>query len=166
MCSSLTILSSLVWYSTGNLLAPIESHEENEVLWICPLELHSQHLIFFVTYKKLQLATVFVPNKPFHFSVIQHSSLLGPYESYKENEVLRIRPLELNSVHFLCNLQIVPNKRDCFPLACFSCKCVTTLQLTGPIRKLQRKWSVVNAAPRAAFTTPHFLRNLQKVTIS
>jgi hypothetical protein len=35
-----------------------------------------------------QEARVFVTRKPFQFSVILHSSLLGAFVSYEENEVL------------------------------------------------------------------------------
>ncbi len=38
--------------------------------------------------------------------------------------------------------------------------CYGTVQLIGKIRKLQRKWSVVNAAPGCVFTILYFLRNL------
>jgi hypothetical protein len=48
---------------------------------------HSQP-IFFATYKRDQQAKVFVIGEPFLPRVVKHSSLFGPFISYKENEVL------------------------------------------------------------------------------
>jgi hypothetical protein len=49
------------------------------------LELYSQNFIFFVTFEWAQYARGFVPCKPFHFQVMQHSSLLGLFLRYEEN---------------------------------------------------------------------------------
>jgi hypothetical protein len=56
-----------------------------------PLEPQSQHFIFLVTSEWSQKARVFVTVKPFEQSVIQHSSLFGPFLSYEEHEVLQIQ---------------------------------------------------------------------------
>ncbi len=41
-----------------NLLGTFKSYAENEVLWIQPLELNSQHFISFVNYEWVQQAIV------------------------------------------------------------------------------------------------------------
>jgi hypothetical protein len=51
-----------------------------------------------VTYEWAQLARVFVPGKPLEPGVTKHSSILDPFVSYKENEVLQQRFL----VDFRC----------------------------------------------------------------
>ncbi len=43
---------------------------------------------FLVSYEWVNEARVFVPDKPLPASVIQHSSLLGPFLSYEENEMI------------------------------------------------------------------------------
>ncbi len=49
-------------------------------------EPYSQHFIFFMTYEWTQKAFVFVPRKPLKPNVIEHSSLLGSFINYKEND--------------------------------------------------------------------------------
>jgi hypothetical protein len=51
------------------------------------LGLHLQHFIFFVACKQTQQARAFGPGKHLQLSV-KHSSLLVPFVSYEENEVL------------------------------------------------------------------------------
>ncbi len=52
-----------------------------------------QHFILFVTYEWAQQPKVFVPGKTFQPSALKQTSLLGPFISYKENEVLLTWPL-------------------------------------------------------------------------
>ncbi len=47
----------------------------------CYQEPYSQHFIFFLTYERAQYACV----------IYKHSSLVGSFVSYKENEVLRLQ---------------------------------------------------------------------------
>jgi hypothetical protein len=51
---------------------------------------YSQHVIFAVTYKWTQYHSVLIPGKTFRPSLIQHSSFLVFFKSYKENKVLWI----------------------------------------------------------------------------
>jgi len=51
-----------------------------------------KHFIFFTTYKWTHEGRVFCRGKLFQPSGMQHSSLLGLFISYKENEVLGIQP--------------------------------------------------------------------------
>ncbi len=44
---------------------------------------NAQHFIFIVTLELAQSASVSVPSQPFQPCVFQHSSLLGPFVSYK-----------------------------------------------------------------------------------
>jgi hypothetical protein len=61
---------------------------QNIVLWIKFLGPYSQHFTFLGTYKWAQWAWVFVPDKSLQPSAMYHFSLLGPFVSYEENEVL------------------------------------------------------------------------------
>ncbi len=51
---------------------------------------YSQNFIFFITYKGAQYARVFVRGKPLLSSQMLQYSLLGPFVSYKGNEVFWI----------------------------------------------------------------------------
>ncbi len=53
---------------------------------------YSQHLNFFVTYEWAQQASVFVRVKPFKLSLMEHSSLLGPFVSYGEKKCCEYNP--------------------------------------------------------------------------
>jgi hypothetical protein len=65
---------------------------------------------------------MFVPGKPFNPSLLQHCSLMGPFVSYKENEVLQIRSLayllliiiimEINTVVFFV-MRLITVVRSC-----------------------------------------------------
>jgi hypothetical protein len=57
--------------------------------------------MFFITSELAQKPRLFVPGKPLQPSVMEHSSVLGPFISYKENEVLWILPQELYSQLFM-----------------------------------------------------------------
>ncbi len=50
------------------------------------LGLNLRHFIFFITFEWVQKAKVFVFGKPFQSIVMQHSSLLCPFVSYKAKE--------------------------------------------------------------------------------
>ncbi len=80
---------SVFWVFT-RLLGPFLSSEEYEGLWIWSLRPHSQHFIFFTIYIWSQYIRVFLPSKPFQRGVVKHSSLLGPFISWKENEMFWI----------------------------------------------------------------------------
>ncbi len=71
-----------------SLLGPFVSYVENDALGIWLLGPYSHHFIFFATYKWAQKARVFVPAKPIEPIIIQHPSMLGPFASYVENDVL------------------------------------------------------------------------------
>ncbi len=49
---------------------------------------YSQHLIFFITYECAQLARVLDYATSERLANDKHSSLLGPFVNYEENEVL------------------------------------------------------------------------------
>jgi hypothetical protein len=72
-----------------------------KVSWIWPLSLNLKHFIFLVTDKWVWQAGVL------HFTRIErlakdnHDSLMGPFVSYKENELLWIWPLGSHSQHFI-----------------------------------------------------------------
>ncbi len=70
------------------------------------------------------------------------------------------------TLHFLRNLQNGPISQSFCYLLAFPAQCYLTPELSGPIHKLRRKCSVVNMVPGTAFTTLHFLRNLQNGPIS
>jgi hypothetical protein len=68
-------------------------------------EPYSQHFFFFVNYKWAQQDRVLQYTWLERPSRYKHSSLLGPFISYKENMTPRtIFP----TLHFLCNLQMGP----------------------------------------------------------
>ncbi len=69
------------------------SYKENEVVWKSCLVQYSWYFIFFLAYKWVQKARVFVRGMPFQPSVMWQSSLLGSFLSYEENEVWWIGPL-------------------------------------------------------------------------
>jgi len=72
----------------SNLLSPFVTYKDDELLLIQFHGLYSQYLIFFVTYKCAQEARAFVSGKLFQWSVMKHTSLLGPFISYKNDELL------------------------------------------------------------------------------
>jgi hypothetical protein len=59
--------------------------------FVNPLVPYSQHFIFFVTYEWAQQARVFHYIKLERLAKDEHSSLLCPFVSYKENKVLGIQ---------------------------------------------------------------------------
>ncbi len=63
---------------------------KNEVLWEWPQGLYSQNFFFFITYEWAKWARVLFPGKFFQWSVMQQSSLLGPFTSYKEWSALNM----------------------------------------------------------------------------
>jgi hypothetical protein len=71
-----------------SLLGPIMSYEENELLRIRDLESYSQHFIFFITYKWAKKARVLHSVRLERITSDKRSSLLGPFVSYEENNVL------------------------------------------------------------------------------
>ncbi len=73
----------------SSLLCTFWSYKENEELRNWPLGLYRQHLIFFVTYKSAQLARTVHYTRLESLTRGEHSSLLGPFLSYKQIEVLR-----------------------------------------------------------------------------
>jgi hypothetical protein len=77
------------------------SYQENEVVWKSCLVQYSWYFIFFLAYKWVQKARVFVRGMPFQPSVMWHSSLLSSFLSYKENEQLWIQSLVQYSRHFI-----------------------------------------------------------------
>jgi hypothetical protein len=86
-----TVLEGVNSDKHSGLLGPFESDKENIVLGIRSQGPYSQHFIFFVTYKWAQQSRVL------HYTVLEgvnsdkHSGLLGPFETDKENKVLRIQ---------------------------------------------------------------------------
>ncbi len=83
------------------LLDPFVSYEENEVLWIWPQGLYSQPFILFLTYEWDQKARVLHYIKVERLATDKYTTLLDPFISYKENEVLWIRPQGLYSQPFI-----------------------------------------------------------------
>jgi hypothetical protein len=55
------------------------------------VKLYSQHFIFFETYERAQKANALHYTHIQRFARDKYSSLLGPWESYKENEMLWIQ---------------------------------------------------------------------------
>ncbi len=76
------ILPPLV-FPVKNLQQPLAPNSKGRLLGS-----YSQYFISFVYQKWALLARVFVPDKPFQSIVMLHCTLLGPFVSYKENEVL------------------------------------------------------------------------------
>jgi hypothetical protein len=80
--------------------------------WNWHLVSNLQYFIIFVTYKLAQSVGVFVTDKPFQLSVMEQSSLLDRFLSFKENEVLWIRLLGMTLIavsacnYFKINLPI------------------------------------------------------------
>jgi hypothetical protein len=52
-------------------------YKEKEVLSILLQVLHSEHFIFFATYKRAKYARVFDLSKPFQPNILLHFNLLG-----------------------------------------------------------------------------------------
>jgi hypothetical protein len=73
------------------LLVPFITYEENEVLLIRPLVPYSQQFIFFVTYVWVQKARALDYTRPEWFASYKQSSLLSPFVSKEEIEVLCLR---------------------------------------------------------------------------
>ncbi len=90
----------------------------------------------------------------FHYSMLEkHSSFLGPFVSYEENEMFWIQSLEPHSQHFIFLLLMkLPNKLECFITVYWK-----NTQAYWAHCKLWRKWSVLNTVPGATFTTLYFL---------
>ncbi len=82
-----------------SMLGPFVSYVENDMLRIWFIRPYSQCFIFFVIYKWVPKARVFVLAKPFWPIVIQCPSLLVSFVSYIEKDVLRIWLLGLYSQH-------------------------------------------------------------------
>jgi hypothetical protein len=51
-------------------------------------EQYSQHFIFFLTYEHFEEARLLYYTRPEKLAIDKQSSLLGPFISYKENEML------------------------------------------------------------------------------
>ncbi len=117
------------------------------------LQPYSQYFIFFVTYRcpqqargtvfttyqflcNLQMSPTsqsFIPSRPFQPSVIKHLIFLGPFISYKENEVLLIRYLQSYSQHFIFFVTYeCPQQARVFSQQAFLSQCYIRLQLIGP----------------------------------
>jgi hypothetical protein len=86
-------LEKLYCDKLSSLLEEFVSYKENEVLWIWPLWPYTQHFISFVTYQWAQKATVVHYIRLENLYCDKNSSLLEEFVSYKENEVMWIRPL-------------------------------------------------------------------------
>jgi hypothetical protein len=67
----------------------------------------------------------------------------------------------LTFLHFLHNLKIGPISKSVNTLVCQKGLPGTNTVLTRPSCKLGRKWTDVNSALGAVFTTLHFFHNLQ-----
>jgi hypothetical protein len=95
-----TKLERLARDKHSGLLGQPVSYEENEVLWIWPRNLYSQHFISFVTYEWAQY-------KLLHYIKLERLAgdklfeLLGKLVSWKENEMLWIWPQEHCSQHLI-----------------------------------------------------------------
>ncbi len=76
-----------------SLLGLFLSYEENEVLRIRTLGTYWKHFIFFMIYESVQKARLLHTVKLERLDKDKHSSLLGPFLSYEENEVLWIQTL-------------------------------------------------------------------------
>jgi hypothetical protein len=72
----------------SSILGSLISYEENKVLILQPLGSYSQNFIFFITYKWAQLAREFLYTR---LEMLPNDCLLGPFVSYRENEMLQIR---------------------------------------------------------------------------
>jgi hypothetical protein len=89
----------------------------------------------------------------------KHSSLLGPFVSYEEDNVLWIKHKGgFYNTSFFSNLMKLS----------YTLQCYITIEWKGllrPIHKLWRKWTVVKT-PGLVFTTLDFLHMLWKCPIS
>jgi hypothetical protein len=65
------------------------------MLWIWPLGLYSQDFILFITYVHFQL------------SVIQHSSLLGPFISYEKIKYCEYEQCLVSVLKFVINFSLI-----------------------------------------------------------
>ncbi len=72
----------------SSLLGSFLSYKENEMLQICLQGLYSQNLIFSVCCEWAQYIWVLYQNKLERLARDKHTSLLGSFLSYEENEVL------------------------------------------------------------------------------
>jgi hypothetical protein len=61
--------------------------------------LYLLYFIFFMPYKWVHVAKVFVLGLPFQPGRNKHSSLLVPFISYKENKVLLLQPVMNKTVN-------------------------------------------------------------------
>ncbi len=111
-CYITVALKGLQWNKHSSLLGPFISYKKWSVVIIQP-GLFSQHFIFFVTYKwpnKLECC-ITLALKGLKWD--KHSSLLGPFISYKKWRVVIIHP-GLYSQQFIFFVIVYgPNKIDC-----------------------------------------------------
>ncbi len=94
-------LEKLATNKHARFLGPFVSFGENEVLWIRDQGPYSQHFIFFATYKWAQKAWVLNNTRLEKLASNKHSSLLGQFLSFGENEALSIRDDGPYSQHFI-----------------------------------------------------------------
>ena len=85
------------------------------------LESYSQPFFFFVTCVFMQWVRVSVIGKPFKLSIMQHSSLLGWFVSYEENEVLWTRPLQSKNDRKSVVRSFLNGNPEVFALSAFCC---------------------------------------------
>jgi hypothetical protein len=78
----------LVRDKQSSFWGPFVSYEENEALQVWSQETYSQFIIFNVTYKWAQQARALNYKRPERLCRNKHSSFLGPFVCYEENELL------------------------------------------------------------------------------
>ncbi len=78
---------------------PFVIYEENEMLWTQPQRSYSQHVFFFVTYKWPQEARVLQYTSLEMRAMDKHYSLLDPFVSYENDDLLWIQPQRSYSQH-------------------------------------------------------------------
>jgi hypothetical protein len=81
-----TGLKRLAFDKHFSILCPFKSYKENIVLSIWLQESYSKHFIFFEAYELAKLDIVFVLASLSSLVKCKHSSLLGSFVSYEENE--------------------------------------------------------------------------------
>ncbi len=96
-----TLAETLVSEKHSSLLGPFVSYEENEVLWIRTQRPYFQNFSFFVTEERSRWASEFHHTRAERLVSEKHSSLLSPFVSYKENEVLWIQTQGLYLQNFI-----------------------------------------------------------------
>ncbi len=126
------------------------------------------HLIFLKTYKWAQINQSVALNNARKACQGQTLQLGGPiHKLQRKIGVVNMAPgVVFTTLLFLQNIQMYPiSQRVTAHKAIKACQ-GQTLQLGGPIHKLQRKLSVVNMGPEVVFTRIHISQSSQMDPIS